>query len=72
MVYSPLRESSDLNQGGVVQGVTSSPDTPESNPHKGKNSPTPPSPPLEDDMATHMNLPTFKGIGDEDMDQFWS
>lgn len=22
-------------------------------------------------MATHMKFPTFKGMGDEDMDQFW-
>ena len=22
-------------------------------------------------MAAHMNFPTFKGVGDEDMDQFW-
>ena len=22
-------------------------------------------------MATHMKLPTFKGVGDEDMDRFW-
>ena len=22
-------------------------------------------------MAAHMKLPTFKGVGDEDMDQFW-
>ena len=46
------------------------PDTPLSNQHRGKNSPTPP-PPLEDDMAAHMKFPSFKGVGDEDMDQFW-
>ena len=39
-------------------------------PHKGKNSPIPP-PPLNSDMAAHLKLPTFKGVGDEDMDQFW-
>ena len=22
-------------------------------------------------MAVHMKFPTFKGVGDEDMDQFW-
>ena len=22
-------------------------------------------------MATHMKFPTFKGVGDEDMEQFW-
>lgn len=22
-------------------------------------------------MATHLKLPTFKGLGDEDMDWFW-
>ena len=43
---------------------------PPSSQHKGKNLPTP-LPPLEEDMATHMKLPTFKGVGDEDMDRFW-
>ena len=46
-----------------------SPATPISNQRRGKNSPTPPPP--EDDMVAHMKLPTFKGVGDEDMEQFW-
>lgn len=46
----------------------SPPSTPLSSPRRGKNSP--PTPP-EDDMAIHMKLPTFKGVGDEDMDRFW-
>ena len=44
--------------------------TPPPKPHKGKNSPIPP-PPLNSDMAAHLKLPTFKGVGDEDMDLFW-
>ena len=36
---------------------------------KGKNSPITSS--LDSDMATHLKLPTFKGVGDEDMDRFW-
>ena len=44
--------------------------TPYLSQHKGKKSPTP-MPLLEEDMATHMKLPTFKGVGDEDMDRFW-
>ena len=43
--------------------------TPPSNQNKGKNSPVPPPP--EDEMASHMKLPTFKGVGDKDMDWFW-
>ena len=39
-------------------------------PRKGKNSPIPP-PSLDSDMAAHLKLPTFKGVGDEDMDRFW-
>ena len=39
-------------------------------PRKGKNLPIPP-PSLDSDMATHLKLPTFKGVGDEDMDRFW-
>ena len=62
-IYNPLRES-------VVHAGTSPPATPPSSQHKGKNSPTP-LPPLEEDMAAHMKLPTFNGIGDEDMDRFW-
>ena len=49
---------------GVV--AQSPPATPLSNQHRGKNSPTPQPP--EDDMATHMKLPTFKSVGDEDME----
>ena len=37
---------------------------------KGKNSPIPP-PSLDSDIAMHLKLPTFKGVGDDDMDQFW-
>ena len=59
-IYSPVRESSSQSR----------PTTPLSNQHRGKNSPTP-LPPPEDDMAMHMNLPTFNIVGDEDMDQFW-
>ena len=33
---------------------------------KGKNFPITSS--LDSDMATHFKLPTFKGVGDEDMD----
>ena len=33
---------------------------------RGKNSPITSS--LNSDMAAHMKLPTFKGVGDEDMD----
>ena len=58
-IYSPVREA-------VLQ---SPPATPLSNQRRGKNSPTPPPP--EGDVATHMKFPTFKGVGDEDMDQFW-
>ena len=58
-VYSLVREVASQ----------SAPATPLSNQPRGKNSPTPP--PLEGDMAAHMKLPTFKGVGDEDMDQFW-
>ena len=43
--------------------------TPLSSQRRGKNLPTPPSP--EDDMVVHRKLPAFKGVGDEDMDQFW-
>ena len=38
-------------------------------PRKGKNSPIP-LPSLDSDMAAHLKLPTFKGVGDEDMDWF--
>ena len=62
-VYIPLREP-------PTHAGTSPPATPSSSQHKGKNSPTPPPLP-EEDMATHMKLPTFKGVGDEDMDRFW-
>ena len=37
---------------------------------KGNNSPILP-PTLDSDMAAHLKLPTFKGVGDEDMDRFW-
>ena len=37
---------------------------------KGKNFHVPP-PPLDNDMVVHLKLPTFKGVGDEDMDRFW-
>ena len=70
-MYNLSRESPDLNQGGVVQRGTSPPATPTSNPHKCNNSSTPPLSPPEDDMATHIKLPTFKGVGDEDMDRLW-
>ena len=46
------------------------PTTPPSRPHKGKNSPIPPLPP-NSDIDVHLRLPTFKGVGDEDMDRFW-
>ena len=59
LVYSPVREEASQTP----------PTTPLSNQPRAKNSPTPPPP--EDDMATHMNLSTFKGVGDEDMDKFW-
>ena len=58
-VYSPVREVA--SQSPLA--------TPHCNQPRGKSSPTPP--PLEDDMDAHMKLPTFKGVGDEDMDQFW-
>ena len=52
-VYSPL-------EGIVVQ----SPPTPPSGSHKGRTSSgTPP----EEDMVAHLKLPTFKGVGDEDI-----
>ena len=57
-VYNPVSEAT----------AQSPPATPLSNQRRGKNSPTPP--PLEDDMVTHMKFLTFKGVGDEDMDQF--
>ena len=44
--------------------------TPPSSPCKGKSSPIPP-PPSDNDMAAHLKLPTFKGVGDDDMDRFW-
>ena len=34
----------------------------------GKNSPITSS--LDSDMVVHLRLPTFKGVGDEDMDRF--
>ena len=49
----------------------SHPATPQSSSHRGKTSPTPPPPPPKGDMAAHMKLHTFKGVGDEDMDMFW-
>ena len=58
-VYSLVRDSA----------VHSPPTTPPSNQHRGKNSPVPPPP--EHEMASHMKLLTFKGIGDKDMDRFW-
>lgn len=62
-VYSPSREPpTHIETSPLV--------TPLSNPWLGKNSPTPPPPP-EDDIATHMKLPKFKGVGDEDMDRVW-
>ena len=59
-VYSPIREAT----------MQSPPGTPLSNQHRSNKFPMPP-PTLEDDMATHMKLSNFKGVGDEDMDQFW-
>ena len=59
-VYIPLRE----------MATQIPPATLSSRPHKGKNSPIPP-PPSDSDMAAHLKLPTFKGVGDEDMDRFW-
>lgn len=70
-VYIPLRNSLDLNGSGATGAENSSPVTPPSNSRRGKNPPIPPSPPLVDDMDMHMKLPTFKGVGDEDMDRFW-
>ena len=58
--YNPLQEPSAQDPL-----ATSPPRT-----HKGKNSPVPP-PPLDSDMDAHLKLPTFKGVGDEDMDRFW-
>ena len=57
-IYSLVRDSA----------THSPPTTPPSTQHRGNNSPIPPPP--EDEMASHMKLPTFKGVGDEDMDQF--
>ena len=56
VVYTLVREAASK----------SPPATPLSNQPRGKNSPTPPPP--EDDMAAHMKLSTFKGVGDEYMD----
>ena len=59
-VYSPLRDTA----------TQSPPTTPSSRPCKGKSLPI--APPLPDsDMSAHLKLPTFKGVGDEDMDRFW-
>ena len=62
-LYIPLREP-------VAHVGTSPTATPYLSQHKGKNSPTP-LPQAEEYMATHMKLPTFKGVGDKDMDRFW-
>ena len=59
-VYSLVREAVAQNPPG----------TPLLNQHRGKNSPAPPPSP-EDHMVAHMKFLTFKGVGDEDMDQFW-
>jgi len=56
--YSPIRNFVAFNR----------PSTPPSSSHRGKNSPPPPP---TDDMVAHLKLPTFKGVGDEDMDRFW-
>ena len=37
---------------------------------KGKNLSEPP-PFLDSDMVAHLKLPTFKGVGEEDMRWFW-
>ena len=58
-VYSPVRNST----------AHSPPTTLPSTQLRGKNPPIPP--PLEDEIASHMKLPTFKGVGDEDIDRFW-
>ena len=59
-IYSLLQETA----------AQSPPATPPSRPHKGKSPPAAPPPP-DNDMAAHLKLPTFKGVGDEDMDRFW-
>ena len=55
-VYSPVREV--VAQSSLATSLSSQ--------CRGKNSPTPPPP--EDNMVAHMKLPTFEGVGDEDMD----
>ena len=61
------RSTYNLLQELAVQDppVTSPP-----RPRKGKNSPIP-QPSLDSHVVAHLKLPTFKGVGDEDMDQFW-
>ena len=46
------------------------PATPLPKQHRGKKSLIP-LPPPDSGMAAHQRLPTFKGVGDEDMDRFW-
>lgn len=41
------------------------PSTPYLSPPRDQNSPP------EDDMTSQMKLPSFKDVGDEDMDRFW-
>ena len=58
--YNPLQEPATQDP----------PATSPPRPCKGKDVHIPP-PSLDSDMAAHLKLPTFKGVGDEDMDQFW-
>ena len=58
-----------LDRGRDAYSPVKEPDTSPPRAHKGKNSPITSS--LDSDMAAHLKLPTFKGVGDEDMDQFW-
>ena len=69
--YYKTNKEGDISVYSLVRNSTahSPPTTPPSTPHRGKNSPVPPPP--EDKMASHMKLPTFKGVGDKDMDRSW-
>ena len=59
----------NLDGGRAAYSPVKKPATSPPRARRGKNSPIKSS--LDCDMATHLKLPTFKGVGDEDTDQFW-
>ena len=59
----------NLDEGRAAYSPFKEPATSPPRARRGNNSPITSS--LDSDMDAHLKIPTFKGVGDEDMDRFW-